>query len=258
VNRFLVIVATFFKEWKTTLTGWSYVLKIFGDATRTAALGWIIYQSGDREILAYLCVGLPLFSIWSGAVGLGGWSLEEELYGKTMDFILISRTKLPLILFGKTLGQVSRELPAGIISFGVILLVVRIMPEVSDIGLFVLSLPLALIGLAVMSHFLSALVVMVEGQAGFFMGIIALFALLSGFVLPVGNLPAALEPVGRLLPAAWAMESIWYSIQGNSLWLILRGWIMAAALSVVWFIITYYLCQIVEKRIRIKATLGTQ
>ena len=258
MNRFLVVVATFFKEWKTTVTGWPYVLKIFGDATRTAALAWIIFQSGDREILAYLCIGLPLFAIWTGVIGFGGWSLEEELYGKTMDFILISPTRLPIILFGKTLGQVSYEFPSGIVSFGVILLVVRAMPEVSNIGLFVLSLPLAVIGLAVMSHFLAALVVMVEGQAGFFMGIIALFAVLNGFILPVGSLPGALEPVARLLPAAWAMESVWHSIQGAGAGLILRGWIMAVALSVVWFMITYYLCRIVERRIRVKATLGMQ
>lgn len=258
MNRIFIVVATFLKEWKTTITGWSYVLKIFGDATRSAALAWIVFQGGDREILAYLCIGLPLFAIWTGVIGFGGWSLEEELYGKTMDFILISPTRLPIILFGKTLGQVSHEFPSGIVSFGIILLVARAMPEISNVGLFVLSLPLTVIGLAVMSHFLAALVVMVEGQAGFFMGIIALFAVLNGFILPVSSLPGALEIIARLLPAAWAMESVWYSIQGGSLGLILRGWMMAVALSSVWFMITYYLCRVVERRIRIKATLGTQ
>ncbi len=258
LSQFRIIVATFFKEWKVTVTGWPYVLKIFGDATRSAALAWIVFQGSDRELLAYLCVGLPLFALWTGVIGFGGWTLEEEVYGRTMDYILISPTRLPYILFGKTLGQVTHEFPSGIVSFGVVLLVARTLPQIDNVALFVLSLPLAVVGLAVISHFLSALVVMVEGRAGFFMGIIALGGVLNGFIMPVGTLPQALEVIGRMLPAAWAMEAVWHAIRGTATAsAIAWGWGMAALLSVVWFVITHYLCLVVEKRIRVKATLGT-
>jgi hypothetical protein len=104
VNQLSIIIPTIAKEWKTTETGLSLVFKFFNDATRGAALAWIIYQSGNLESLGFLTVGVALIAIWTGAVAEGGWALEGELSGRTLDFMFISRTLLPLVLFSKMLA----------------------------------------------------------------------------------------------------------------------------------------------------------
>ena len=234
-----------------------FVFKILGDAARNAALAWILVQSGARDLLGYLCIGLPLYAMWGGVVGFGGWSLDDEITDRTIDHIIISRSNLSSILLGKTLGQVIHEVPSGIFSVGIILLIVRQLPEISNIGLYLLSLPIIIFGLSTICVFLSVLVVAVGGKAGFFMGIIAFGAIFNGFIIPLCELPPVLEGIARVFPSAWAMESLWFSINyNNSLSrIIVINWVISLTLSLVWFIVTYYFCQLVEYRIRSNSSI---
>jgi ABC-type multidrug transport system permease subunit len=257
VNQLNIIIPTIRKEWKEPSISTAYIYKFFGDATRAAAFAWIIYKSGNYGTLAYLCIGIALLSIWQGTIANSGWSLSNEIYSRTLEFALISRTSIPILLLSKILAQIFYETPSGIVAIGSILLVFRQVPQVAEVSILPLSLVLAVLGLGVLSLFLAALVVLVGGRAGFFMGIVPFGAVLGGFILPVNQLPYGLEIPARLIPTSWAMDTVWQSIKGiDSGWALVQGWGMSILLSAAWFIITYYLCVIVEKRIRVKGTLG--
>ena len=258
MSQFYAIVSTFFKELRTTYSGSSYFFKLFGDATRSAVIAWIVYLSGDKELLAYICVGAFLLAIWTGVVAMGGWSLSNELSGKTLDFILTSHTPLPVVLFSKTLAQMAYEAISGIVALITVLLVASEIPEVANVTLLLLSLFFVLVGLAVTGFFFTPLVVLAGGRPGFFMGIIPFSAILSGFILPVNQLPFGLEVAARWLPASWAMDSVWQSIKGTgSWWSATSKWEMCLLVSATWFTVTYLMCKVVERRVRIKGTLGT-
>jgi hypothetical protein len=47
---------------------------------------------------------------------MGGWSLSNEVSGRTLDFILTSHTPMPVVLFSKTLAQMAYEAISGIIA----------------------------------------------------------------------------------------------------------------------------------------------
>jgi len=257
MNQLHTIVPTIVKEWKAQAINTSHIYKLLGDVSRAVALAWIVYQSGQLGTLAYVSVGVALIAIWTGVLSLGGWSLDSELYGKTLDFTLISRTSMSVVLFSKTIAQTIYEMPTGIVSFVTVLLVARALPEIANIPSLILSLLVALVGLIVIGFFFSALVVLVGGKAGFFMGIMPFGAVLSGFILPVNQLPLAMEVLARLTPSSWAMDSVWLSIGGiDSWWLVMQGWGMCLLMTAVWFIITYYICKGVERRIRVLGTLG--
>jgi len=257
MGQLSTIVPTMSKEWKAQTMDTGRIYKFIGDASRAAVLAWIVYQSGAFGTLGYVSVGTALIAVWTGILTLGGWSLESELYGKTMDFMLISRTKMPVILFGKTLAQAIYEIPTGIVSFVTAVLVARAWPDFSNIPSLSLSLLLAFLGMIVIGFFFSALVVLVAGKAGFFMGIMPFIAVISGFILPVNQLPLWLEIPARLTPSSWAMDSVWASIQGiDSWWSVVQGWGICLLLGIVWFGATYYICRGVERRIRVSGTLG--
>jgi ABC-type multidrug transport system permease subunit len=258
MSQLHAMVSTFLKDLRTNYSGSSYFFKSFGDVTRSAVIAWIVYLSGDRELLAYICVGVFLLAIWTGVTAMGGWSLSNELSGRTLDFILTSHTPMPVVLFSKILAQMAYETISGIIALTTVFLVVRELPEVANITFLLLSLFFVLVGLAVTGFFFTPLLVLAGGKPGFFMGIIPFSAILSGFILPVNQLPFGLEVVARWLPASWAMESVWQSIKGTgSWWLVISNWGMCLLVSAIWFIVTYLMCKVVEKRIRIKGTLGT-
>ena len=161
MNHLTIIWPTIFKEWKAQTMDTGRIYKFIGDAARSAALAWIVYQSGAIEALGFVAIGVALLSIWTGVLALGGWSLESELYGKTLDFALISRAPMALILFSKTLAQALYEIPTGIISFATALLVVREIPEIANVASLSFSLLLALVGMVMVGFFFSAMVVLV-------------------------------------------------------------------------------------------------
>lgn len=258
LKQLRTIVFTILKEWKSTKIGWTIILRFLGNATKGAALGWIVYQSGNLESLGYLGVGVAFIAIWSAAIGFGGWALEIELYGGTLDFVLISHTSMSLVLFSKMLAQIIYEIPAGIVASVTVFIVANSLPQIENPATLFFSLILALLGLTVFSFFFGALVVLVGGKAGFFMGIIPFGAVLSGFILPVDQLPLGLEVLARFVPSSWAMDSVWISINGHFSWGdVIQGWSICILTSAIWFAITYTMCKVAEKRIRILGTLGT-
>ncbi len=257
MKRLTAISAAFFQEWKTTAGLANYMAQLAGILVRSAALAWIVHQSGDRALMTYVYVGIPLISIWFWVVFQVGWSLSNELVGRTLDFNIISRTPVIFVMLGKTLTHVAFWIPAGIISFITVLLVSGQLPEMANIETLPLSLLLVIAGLVATSLFFAPLVVLVGGAGGFFNAIMPIGAALGGFILPVDRLPFGLEVVARCFPTSWAMESIWSGIEGPGFWeLAMRGWAVSIVLSVVWLIIDYLMCNAVEKRIRVTGTLG--
>lgn len=257
MKRLIGAVAAFLQEWKTTAGMANYLAQLAGILVRSAALAWIVRQTGDQTLMTYVYVGIPLISIWFWVVFQVGWSLSSELTGRTLDFNIISRTPIMFMMLGKTLTHVAFWIPAGIISFLTVLLVSGQLPEMANAGTLPLSLLLVIVGLVATSLFFAPLVVLVGGAGGFFNAIMPIGAALSGFILPVNRLPFGLEVVARCFPTSWAMESIWAGIEGPGFWgLAVRGWSMAILLSAVWLIIDYLMCNAVEKRIRITGTLG--
>ncbi|MFA5309516.1 MAG: ABC transporter permease [Dehalococcoidales bacterium] len=255
--RWRIITATVIKELKTSEAGLSFIFKFVNDAGRAAALAWIIYQSGNLESLGFLTFGVALIAVWTGTVAEGGWALETELAGKTLDFTLISRTSMALVLFSKMLAQIIHEVPTGIVAAVTVMLVAHAVPDIADPAELAVSLLLVIAGLSVVSTFLGALVVLAGARAGVFMGIVPFGAVLSGFILPVGQLPLGLEILARFMPSSWAMDGAWNAITGTGTWAGLAGdWLIAIGVGAAWFLATVYLCRLVDKRIRIEGSLS--
>ena len=256
-QQLTALVTTLTKELRTIYVGPSYLFKIFGDVTRTAVLAWIVYLSGDLQLMGYLCVGAAFFAMWTGMVAMGGWSLSSEIYAKTLDFVLLSPSAMPLVLFGKTLAQMIYELIAAVFALITMFAIIRGVPRIGDPVCFGISIAIALVGLAALGFFFAPLVVLAGGRPGFFMGIVPFGALLSGLIIPVSHLTPLLRGTSSILPVSWAMTGVWISISGKGvIFTLLPYWAIAIALSVLWFFGTWQMCLLVENKIRKSGTLG--
>jgi ABC-2 type transport system permease protein len=258
LNQWRIITLTIVKEWKTIGGPLAVALKLVTDATRGAALAWIIYKSGNLDALGFLTVGVALLAIWSGGSAFGGWALEIELNGRTLDHALISRTSMALVLFSKILAQIIYEIPAAIIAGATVLLVVRTIPAVANPGALIISVALVIAGMTIVCTLLGAITVLAGARAGAMIGVVPFGAVLSGLILPVGNLPLALEIPARMVPTSWGMDGVWYAIAGTSSWgSILAAWGVCIALTAAWIFGTIYLCKVVERRICIEGSLSS-
>jgi len=258
MNQLGAIGAAFLQQWKTSLSNIGSMAQILGIIPPAIVVTWIGLQSKDPAVITYVTVGVPLMAIWNGVIFNVGWSLNRELGYGTLGFVIISQTQMLTVLIGKTLAQIAISTPVGIIGLVIMLLISFQVPSVADPGLLVFSLFLMIIALLVTSLLFAPLMVIVGGRGGFFNAIMPFGVVLSGFYFPIDSLPVALQVIARILPTSWAMNGVWQSIRGiESWWSIISAWGMCLLTSFAIFCFTYWLFQIVEKRIRNTGSLAT-
>jgi len=103
INMWRAIFAAFLQQLKTTVTSIANLPIVFTAVPTVVVIGWIAHQSDNPAVLTYIAVGLPLMINWNGLIFRVGWSLNDELSLGTIEFALISRTPIMVVLFGKTL-----------------------------------------------------------------------------------------------------------------------------------------------------------
>jgi ABC-2 type transport system permease protein len=258
MNELRAMMASLSQEWKTTATGFSSLAFLLEAVPMVAVFAWIAKQSDDPSVLAYMVVGAPLVVIWNGVLFRVGRSLINELAGRTLEFTMISRTPVMVMLLGKAVAQIAYGILTGIVTLLVMFLVIRQLPEVASIPLLLISLVFVIFGLTMTSLLVAPVMVLVGGRAGFYNAIMPFGIVLSAFLFPVNRLPIALQVMARLLPMSWAMDGVWQSIRGpESFWPVVLTWALCIVSSAVIFGATHLLFRVVEKRIRITGVLST-
>jgi ABC-2 type transport system permease protein len=251
------VIAALVQQWKMTVTGVSSLIMYVSYLPMVGVFAWIADRNADSSVLTYLLVGAPLMVIWNGSIFQIGWSLNSELFGRTLEFVTMSKTPMIIVLLGKALAQILFGFPAAAVAFGMILVIARTPPHVNNMGLLLVSSLFVITSITIISLLFAPVNVLVGGRAGFFNPIIPFGAVLSGFLFPVDRLPGPLQLVARLLPTSWAMDGIRHSVEGTeSLWPVATSWLVCGLLTVVWAGLTYFLFRVIEKRIRITGVLG--
>ncbi|OGO40148.1 MAG: hypothetical protein A2147_09400 [Chloroflexi bacterium RBG_16_57_8] len=255
MNQLRAMLASVAQQWKQISLSFGNLGFFLATIPMAIVLTWIAKQRGDSEVLAYLSIGLPLMTVWSGVAFRIGYTLTTELSSQVLQFVYISRTPVIVVSLGKALAQVLWGLPTGIISFAVIFVMTRRLPEVATPTALIISLLLVVVGITVASLFFSPMMVLVGGRGGFFNTVIPFGLLLSGFLFPVDRLPLVLSVMARFMPTTWAMDSVRLSLKAGGTWgEILASWGLAILTSIFLGVVTYAMFRMVEKRIRVTGT----
>lgn len=255
IYQLRAMLASVVQQWKQINFSFGNLGFFLATIPMAVVFTWIAMQRGDSEVLAYLSIGLPLMTVWSGVAFRIGYTLSTELSSQVLQFVYISRTPVIVVSLGKALAQVLWGLPTGIISFAVILLMTRTPPDISNPVALAISLLLVVLGITVASLFFSPLMVLVGGRGGFFNTVIPFGLVLSGFVFPVDRLPAILKYLAYAMPTSWAMEGVRLSLGTGGSWSeILASWGLCILTSVFLGAVTYAMFRIVERRLRVTGT----
>jgi ABC-type multidrug transport system permease subunit len=257
-NEVYAIYASLRSQWKASATSAVNLHFLIGGVPMAAVVAWIASQSDNPSVLTYLLVGAPLLAIWNLVMWSIGWSLSRELWGRTLEFVMTSRTPMILVLFGKSLAYVVYGIPTALVALLIMFLIVRELPHVANFPMLLVSLLFVIVGMVAIGLLLTPLNLLFRGRAGFFNAILPFGSMLSGFLFPIDQLPHILEIIARLLPTSWAMLGVWQSIRGpDSLWSVAGTWAASFLASALLLSITYLLFKVVEKRMRITGVLST-
>ena len=235
-----------------------YVAIYFSAVAGAVVFAWLARQSNASTVSTYLLVGVPLLGMSNSMVIAVGWTLSNEVNRGTIEFAIISSTPMITVVIGRMLANIITTFIAAIMSFTTMFIITRSPLTVAYGALLPFSLILAFTSILITSLFFSPLMILVKGRGGFFNVFMPFVAVLSGFIYPISELPTVLYILARCMPASWAMDAIWQSIQGTDpAWRVLMTWGMCILVSAIWFMVIYFMFKIVEKRIRITGTLGT-
>ena len=258
MNIMRAVFAAFVQHWKnTTANIWS--LSFFISAVpQVAIFGWIAIQNPNPEILGYIIVGAPLMAIWQSIFYGISASLGSEIRNGTIEFTMISRTSMMVVLFGKAMAMMVFGIPVGIISIGTILIIARQAPQIASYPYVIASVVFIFIGLAVTGLLMAPIMALSRGRiSGMYTPFIPIIITFSGFLFPISSLPQALGIISRIMPSSWAMDSVLQAVKGpDSFWAVASGWIYCLLLSVVLFFFTFILFKVVEKRLRITGLIS--
>ena len=219
-------------------------------------LAWIASKGSGSVPVNYLVVGVLLMSIWNRVSIRLGWSITGDILVGTYDYIATTRTPLALVVFARALGISVLGILSGLLPVVVIVWISGQFIQVAEPLLLVFSVGVGALSVLSVSIIFAPLFLLVRGREGFFNVIRPLGVVLGGFFYPVAFLAPGIEFLARLLPAAWAMDTVILALEseGNTL----RGFRdlgVALIISLAYLVLAYLLLVKVEHRVRVEGNM---
>ncbi len=240
------------KQMFSDLNNFGVFLTVFPQAI---VIGYIASRSNDAALVTYITIGMCLLAAWTAGVFYMGWSLSDEIFAGTLDFMLTARTPLMVVLFGKALALELIGLAGGLVASGMVLAFSGFHLTVANVPALLLAGVVSLFALVAASFAFAPLSVLAGARGGFFSAIMTGGVVFSGFVYPATVLPGWMQVIAWPLPTARAMAAIHGAIDGAPFLNIALDLLFSLLLSGVFLWFTAWLFQKVEYRVRVTGAL---
>lgn len=173
----------------------------------------------ESPIFTYIYLG-NAFYIYVGAVMAGvSWAvIDDREHYKTLKYMYVAPIHIPLYLFGRGVAKFLVGSIAVLITilFGVLFLHVRLDPGSVNWTLFILSLFIGVVMLAMLGLLLAGVTLMIAHHVWFLGEAVAgALYLFSGAIFPLEVLPPILRPIGYLMPITYWLELLRRSLVGS-------------------------------------------
>lgn len=173
----------------------------------------------EDPLFPYIYLG-NAFYIYVGAVMTGvSWAvIDDREHYKTLKYIYVAPVNIPLYLLGRGVSRFLTGSMAVIITLaaGIFFLNVPVDLARVDWGLFIVSLLLGVVMLAMLGLLLAGVTLMLVRHEGFIGEAVAsALYIFSGAVFPLDVLPAVLRPIGYFMPVTYWLELLRRAMIGN-------------------------------------------
>lgn len=218
-----------------------------------------IYEnSGINDGVIYSIIGSGLFSLWSSITFTSASEIERERGMGTLEVLAIAPSDIKVIFLGKVIGNTVLGLVSMIVSFITVALLFHVILIPAQPMLFIVALLLGILSY-ISIGLLVSLIFTLSKNARLIMNVIEYpFLILCGTAFPITVLPEKLQYISYFLSPYWLIESIKLTISGQNKIALFHSIIILSILSLMYFLISIPLYNLVDKKTRIDATLGGQ
>jgi ABC-2 type transport system permease protein len=189
----------------------------------SAAILVVMYSlitQGDfaSPLFPYIYLG-NAFYIYVGAVMAGiSWAvIDDREHYKTLKYMYVAPISIPMYLFGRGVARflIGTASVAITILFGVLFLHVQIDPALVNWPLFLISLAIGVVMLAMLGLLLAGVTLLIVNHVWFLGETVAgALYLFSGAIFPLEVLPPFLRLLGYLMPVTYWLELLRRALVG--------------------------------------------
>lgn len=198
---------------------YSIVKPLSGAAILVVMYGIITQGAYDSVLFPYIYLG-NAFYIYVGAVMTGvSWAVvDDREHYKTLKYMYIAPIQIPIYLLGRGVARFITGSIAVFITIAAGVLFLKVPLHWADVrwGLFLLTLIVGVVMLALLGLLLAGITLTVARHEGFIgeatAGVLYIF---SGAVFPLDVLPEWLRPLGYFMPTTYWLELLRRSLVGN-------------------------------------------
>lgn len=213
-------------------------------------------NSGQESFASYVILGSGLMAIWGCICFSSAGDIERERHSGTLALIFAAPASFPSIILGKILGNTVLSLVSLVLSMITALVVYRAPISLVSPGYFFVALVGMVASFVVISSVIASLLTL-SRRTSLYMNCIEIpFILLCGMAFPVEILPARLQSISRCLAPTWAVELLRMAVNGitdaAAFW---KGFAILTVLSAVLAVISAWLYRVIDRAVRINASL---
>ncbi len=223
-----------------------------------ALITYMIYKDSSVEnFIAYVILGTGLSSLFNNIVFSSAGDIDRERYMGTLEMIFTAPGGFRNIILGKIIGNTL----LGLLSMLVVVVFLNIFfgvnMKIASPMFFVMAMLLSVVSFIAISLIMAAIFTLSRNSRGLMNCISYPVMILCGFYFPITILPEWSRVFSYILSPTWAVKLLReavYGIKDYSSFYMESGILLA--LSAAYIVLFIILAGVMEKRVRVKATLG--
>jgi ABC-2 type transport system permease protein len=179
-----------------------------------AVLFTLMLRAGGRgDLSGYSVIAAFYMTLWRFAVFNGGWVIQTERWGGTIDYLVAA----PVSFASVILGRVSSMMAAGAVAFAELWLfgkyILHANLTIHHLFVFIVSVLLTLFAMTTTSLFMANLFVLTRAAQAYSNSLSYPVYLLGCILVPVNLLPGWLQPVTKIIFLSWSARLLQGSFQ---------------------------------------------
>jgi ABC-2 type transport system permease protein len=219
-----------------------------------SGVGFILSRMAGKNTpdLVYAIIGGGVMGLWSSLLFTSFYDISRDRWEGTLELIVGSPTPLRVVLWARTLANVLFGSLSMVASFLVAAFLFHYSFAKASLPSVIISILLLVFAFWCSGIFLANFHAWsrVSGTAINYLELPV--AVICGFMFPVRILPAWMQIISTILPMRWAVEAVQGSLLGQiDTFSLIRLWLMAIAISAIYFVLAVWLESKVHHNIRV-------
>jgi ABC-2 type transport system permease protein len=174
-----------------------------------ATLAFLMFRATHQApSLLYAALGAAVMGIWSTTATNAGGAIQQQRNWKVLELLVGAPAPLILVLAPITVATAGLGVYSIVTTFLWGRLLFGVPLHVSHAGLFLVSIPVAVLSIGLLGLVLASALVLYREASAFSQALEYPIWLITGMLIPLSLLPGWVHPIAWVLAPTWGMRAV--------------------------------------------------